>query len=196
MDIVEIASLLQKEAQNLLSTEILWNSLLSCGNVHLAGSTYLDLLIFPDLDVYYEPTNENVIPLFARVASELINIKDVMSIELEKEMYKRYKVPKGVCLQYRFNNGEHLWKVDIWALEDKNILLEKMEETKLFKNKLTEKKRALILQTKHKLAAPFGRTPIGSSYLVYKAVLEENLDSVESIIAYIRQKGGNVDKLK
>ena len=61
---------------------------------------------------------------------------------------------------------------------------------------MTPQQRKTISLAKHKLAAPFGRTPVGSSYLVYKAVLEEGLNDIEEILAYIRKQGGNVDRLK
>jgi len=199
MDVLKIADQLRQEADALLNNDLLWQPFSSTGIIHLAGSTYLDLLVFPDLDVYYETKNpDHLISTFADATRNLIRCEDVTSIECEKDMHKRYpkQVPKGIFLQYRFNNGMRLWKVDIWAVEDKRVLIEKMQESKKFKETMTPQQRKTILLSKHKLAAPFGRTPVGSSYLVYKAVLEEGLNDIEEILAYIRKHGGNVDRLK
>ena len=194
----KIANTLQQEAQDLLHNKGLWQTLLSKGNIHVTGSSYLDLLVFPDLDVYFEAQNSNdVIDVFADTAKSFIKNKDVTSVELEKELYKRYtQVPKGIVLQCRFNNGHRLWKIDIWAIEDPQVLTKNMQEMQAFKNQLTSKQREIILEAKHTLAKPFGRTPVGSSYLVYKAVLEEGINDVGQIITWIRNQGGNVDKLK
>ncbi len=198
--IEEVANELQKEAKDLLDIKSLWSSFISNGKIHVTGSTYLNLLVFPDLDVYYEIFDPkiNVIEIFAEAARHFIGMKEVTSFQLEKELNKRYpnKVPEGIFFQYRFNNGKRLWKVDIWAIADRKVLENKMLELKKFKEQMTEEQRKLILFTKHKLAKPFGRSPAFSSYLVYKAVLEKGINDVDQIIAYIRNQGGNVDKLK
>jgi len=194
----KIAGELQKEAKDLLNNKSLWKPFTPHGTIHVVGSTYLDLLVFPDLDVYYEISDSsNVIDVFSEAARYIIGMDNVTSLEIEKELYKRYPgVPEGIVFQYRINNGKRLWKVDIWAIADKKVFEEKIQESKKFKVQITKKKRKLILLAKHELSKPFGRTPVGSSYLVYKAVLEEGLSSVDQIITYIRNQGGNVDRLK
>ena len=57
MDVLKIADQLRQEADALLNNDLLWQPFSSTGIIHLAGSTYLDLLVFPDLDVYYETKN-------------------------------------------------------------------------------------------------------------------------------------------
>ena len=198
--IEETANELQKEARDLLNNKSLWSPFTSNGKIHLTGSTYLDLLVFPDLDVYYEVYDPkiNIIEIFAEASRYLIGMKEVKSLKLEKELNKRYpnKVPKGIFFQYKFNNGKRLWKVDIWAIDDKKVFEEKIQESKDFKDKITQEKRKLILLAKNELAKPFGRTPVGSSYLVYKAVLEKGLTTIDQIFSYIRNQGGNVDRIK
>ena len=198
-DVIQLSDQLQKEADALLKNKALWQVFSGKGKIHIAGSTYLDLLIFPDLDIYFETTETfNILEIFAQAAKNLIVIKEVTSIELEKDLHKRYpkQVPEGLFLQYRINNGNRLWKVDIWAVKDQNILNAKMKESAGFKAKMTPDQRKLILEAKYKLMLPFGRTPIGSSYLVYKAVLEKGLKTVDELITYVRDQGGNVDKIK
>lgn len=196
----EITNKLQKEAKDLLNNKSLWSPFISSGKIHVTGSAYLDLLVYPDLDVYYEIFDPkiNIIDIFAEAARYFIGMKEVSSLKLEKELNKKYpnKVPEGIFFQYKINNGKHLWKVDIWAIADRKVLEKKMKELKNFKEKMNEDQRKLILLTKHQLAKPFGRTPVFSSYLVYKAVLEEGINDVDQIIAYIRNQGGNVDRLK
>ncbi len=198
-DVIELADQLQKEAKILLNEKQLWHTFLQNGKIHIAGSTYLDLLVFPDLDVYFETTDTiNILNIFSDTARNLIIIDKVRSIEFEKDLYKRYpkQVPEGLFLQYRIDNGSRLWKIDIWAIKNKNILNTKMKESADFKNRMTPDQRKLILQAKYKLMFPFGRTPIGSSYLVYRAVLEKGLNTVDKILSFIKEQGGNIDTLK
>lgn len=199
MDIMQLANTLKKEARDLLKNEDLWQSFAKNGKIHVAGSTYLDLLVFPDLDVYFEVKDvKSILGTFADAAKNLIVMDQVRTIEFEKDLHQRYpkQVPEGFFLQYRIDNGHRLWKVDIWSVADKNILDNKMQESARFKEQMTPEQRKLILQAKHQLMAPFGRTPMGSSYLVYVAVVEKGLSTVEAIIDYVRSQGGNVDKLK
>ena len=199
MDVMQLANVLKKEANDLLKNELLWKSFEKKGKIYVAGSTYLNLLAFPDLDVYFEAKDaKSILTVFADAAKSLIVLDQVKSIELEKDLHQRYpkQVPEGLFLQYRIDNGYRLWKVDIWAVADKSILDSKMQESARFKEKMTLEQKELILQAKHQLMAPFGRTPVGSSYLVYVAVLEKGLNTVDEIIDYIRAQGGNVDKLK
>lgn len=199
MDVIQLANELQIEAKSLLKDEALWHSFVKKGTIHVVGSTYLDLLVFPDLDVYFEAKDErHALAVFVAVAKELMVRDAVKSIKFEKDLHQRYpkQMPEGLFFQYRIDNGNRLWKVDIWAVADKAVVENKMQESASFKERMTREQRELILQAKHRLMAPFGRTPVGSSYLVYLAVLEQGLETVDAIITYIRSQGGNVDMLK
>ena len=107
LDIIKLAEQLQNEASILLKNDALWQPFTANGKIHVAGSTYLDLLVFPDLDIYFEEDDDsNLLEIFAKAAKNLISINQVTSIEFEKEMHKRYpnQVPEGICLQYRIYN--------------------------------------------------------------------------------------------
>ncbi len=49
MDVIEIADQLRREAHALINNDALWKPFTSKGTIHIAGSTFLDLLVFPDL---------------------------------------------------------------------------------------------------------------------------------------------------
>lgn len=199
MNVLKLSAQLQKEAQELFNDKALWLPFTNHGKVYMAGSAYLDLLVFPDLDVYFETAKESEdLTVFSKAIEALILQERVTNVELEKDLHIRLpdQVPEGLFFQYRIHHGKHHWKVDVWALKDKHLLTEKMEESAQFKSQMTAEERRLILEVKYRLMEPFGRTPVGSSYLVYLAVLKENLRSVDEVIAYLRDQGGNVDRLK
>ncbi len=198
MDILKISDELKKEALEILSNQELWAPFLSRGKIHLTGSTFLDVLVYPDLDLYFEANDpKEVLPALAEAAHLHIQIEAVRTVEIEKDLHLRYPtMPLGTCYQLRFDNGKQLWKIDLWVLQNASDLKKNLETSSHFKKLITPEKREIILRVKHRLAAPFGRTPVGSSYLVYVAILEKGLNTVDGIIDYIRSQGGNVDKLK
>ena len=199
VDVIQISDQLQAEANELLNSPSLWSPFSTSGTIRVSGSAYLGVLIFPDLDVYFEEAEGcPILEVFSNAAKQFITNEQITSLEFEKNMHKRYPkdVPEGLFLQYWIHNGLRLWKVDIWCVKDKGILRKKLKETTDLKARIGPKQRELILAAKYKLMLPFGRTPVGSSYLVYQAALKQRLDSVEEIISYVRARGGNVDKLK
>ena len=196
-DILKKADELQKEANSIINDKKLWQPLLDHGKIIVGGSTFLDLLVFPDLDVYFE-INHNPIDVLAQAAKHFIKQKNIPKMDLQKDLHEKYlgQVPEGIFLQFRLNNGQRIWKVDIWSINDPKVVSDKMKEVQHFKDIMTPKQRELILQVKTKLAAPFGRTPVFSSYNVYKAVLEEGVNDAEAVIDNLKAKGCNVDKIK
>ena len=100
-NVIQLADQLQDEASILLENSALWRSFADHGKIHVAGSTYLDLLIFPDLDVYFEVMDVvNILDVFSDAARELIGMDEVTSIEFEKDLHKRCpeQVPEGILV--------------------------------------------------------------------------------------------------
>lgn len=199
MDILNISDDLKREALEILSNQELWTPFLSRGKIHLTGSSFLDVLVYPDLDLYFEANDSSeVLPAFAEAAQRNVHMEAVRTIEFQKDLHLRYPAlcPVGTFMQLRYDNGNQLWKIDIWAMKSPAKLKKKLDESSHFKKLMTPEKREIILSVKHRLAAPFGRTPVGSSYLVYVAVLKKGLTDLNEIMEYIRSQGGNIDKLK
>lgn len=196
-DVIKTAEELQKEAQAIIANQELWQPLLSNGKIIVGGSTFLNLLVYPDLDIYFE-TDSDPIAILAEAASHFIKQPNIPVMDLQKNLHEKYpgKVPEGIFLQCRLNNGKRIWKIDIWVVKNPQVVADKMQEAQHFKDIMTSKQSELILQVKTRLAAPFGRTPCFCSYNVYKAVLEEGLNDADAVIASLRAKGCNIDKLK
>ena len=56
-------------------------------------------------------------------------------------------------------------------------------------SRLTPETRHRILEVKHAILTPEGKTPTLSGYEVYQAVLFERLTEMDDILAYLREKG-------
>ncbi|MHA1558358.1 MAG: hypothetical protein ACTSXG_00910 [Alphaproteobacteria bacterium] len=187
----KLSKQLHEDATNILHDKNLWEVFENYGKIYKAGSFFLDLLVYPDLDVYFEvPKHFNVLDVFAEISKSLVNHQNVKSIRLEKELYKINPiVPKGVYLQLKFRTNEDImWKIDIWSL-DKKCQNKILGELNLLKSKIDFSKRELILKIKNMLKRKDGCTPSFSSYHVYKAVLNEELTNIEDIKSYIKGRG-------
>jgi hypothetical protein len=188
----DYAENLRTEADFLLKNKKIFKPFVENGLLHVTGSYALDVLVWRDLDLYFEPNNpKGVYEIFAESLKLLTLDTTVTRIKLEKALYKKYAhVPKGIYLGIKVQFDEnHLWKIDIWALDHKKVQNNLLREIASFKDKMTAEKRNLILRTKHALMGERERTPSFSSYFVYKAILEKNMENVDQIKTYIRSQG-------
>jgi hypothetical protein len=96
-------------------------------------------------------------------------------------------LPGGLYLKTRVAQGDwgRPWKIDIWFLDD--ITIErKLGDMLRFHARLTPALRALILNYKQSILTPELRTPMGSGYWIYRAVLDDGLRDFKDISAYLR----------
>jgi hypothetical protein len=193
-----LADELKKEALDVINHPVL-ETFTKYGKIHFSGSAELDLLVYPDLDVYFDcyDADCDVAEIFAQAVSNAVKSPDVRSVKLAKELYKNCSnVPKGIYLQIKLKTKTNIWQIDIWYLESQKELFEKLKETEQLKSKIdsdTDKKN-LILEAKHALKRPDGSTPSFSSYHVYHAVLNEGLMDIESIKEYVASR--NIQPIK
>ncbi|MCP4181093.1 MAG: hypothetical protein GY756_25290 [bacterium] len=187
-----ISSKLKKEADFLLFDCRIYEILKEIGEVHFTGSYKLDLMVWPDIDIYLTiPESKDIITALGTAAGKLIaNHKDIVTVKIERNYSKRLTgCPPGQYLQLKIqtDNFDSLWKVDIWVLP-KKLLRKKLKETDDFFKLMTPDKRDLILKCKQILKGNNSRPPSFSSYHVYKAVFEERMTDVKNIITYVKTK--------
>jgi len=187
-DLLERAGRLQLEAAELMKTIRLFEALQPSGDVFLTGSYFLDVMVYPDLDLYVPMTGiENI---FA-AAGQMANNDRVIRVTFENEEHPI--LPGGLYMNLRVNHGNwgRPWKVDIWWL-DENLIREKMAIMHHFKQLLTAELREQIIRYKATLINNTGRTPQFSGYFVYKAFLDEGLRDPADITGYLISNGINI----
>lgn len=189
----DIAINLHQEATDLLNDESIWHQFRQSGELHAAGSYALDLLVWRDLDLYYEPNDiEEGLQAFAKACEHLIMHKQVRRIKLEKSFSKINPfLPEGTYLGIKIETSDTItWKVDIWMV-DKSYQTEKLNEIHSLKTRIeaSPDKAETILKLKHHLKGSSARTPSLSSYYVYKGVLEENVESPQEIEKLLKNTG-------
>lgn len=190
VNIFEQSKMLKEESEQLLSLDGIWQPFREAGQVVLAGSAALDVLVYPDLDVYFDVYNStvNVPEIFAEVAKKLAKLPEVTTVRLEKALHKKRSfIPKGIYLQIKYQLNHHNWQIDIWHLEDENELRDKLAETDEFKQKINENLefKQRILEVKNAIKRPDGATPSFASYYVYQAVINKGLIELDDIKYYL-----------
>ena len=170
---------LKEQADQLINTYSLqkWN-------VVPTGSFYLDLMVCPDLDVYFESV---------KIRDLFIMAEEFYQNDLTDGVYvmKGYKInlPEGEHIQIRTNlkyNSVN-WKIDIWFFPQ-HIINEKQTELNKFLKKLNHKNRDEIIKIKTSLIQKTGFTPKMSSYHIYEAFLDHGLTEISQIKEYLLSK--------
>ncbi len=190
---VEIANRLHQAGAALLASGP-GELLRGVGEVTPSGSYYLDLMAWPDLDLYLplEPSEE-YLARFLELGPRLASICQVISLSFKDCIhYPEPHFPQGLYWGVRLEQGTGLrWKLDIWAFPPAVIEAQQAELDRL-KHKLTPQARARILEIKQALITPEGRTPPLSGYNIYCAVLDCGLVSLEEVKAYLLSQGVNI----
>jgi hypothetical protein len=184
-DLLERAHQLHREAGDLMQFLKIKDVLQPFGEVVPTGSYYLDLMIYPDLDLYVPKTT---IPHIFETAGKMANSDKVIRVSFENELHPGLE--GGLFLNFRVATGDwgRPWKVDIWWLEPA-MITQKMEIMLHFKEKLTPDLRLSILRYKNSLMTKDRRTPMYSGYYIYKAFLDEGLSDPFEVTRYISSKG-------
>jgi hypothetical protein len=179
---------LRREADEVLSIICLREHGAHVGEFVPTGSYFMDLMMYPDIDLYLPPaTAEDLL----RVAVSVSRYDCVSSIdfrrggpgELEDGLYLKPIVEHG--------NWERPWKIDIWSLP-RTVVDSKQGRLADLKSRMTPENRDLILRTKYKLLTPAGRTPMFSGLYIYEAVVDHGLSKLEAIVEYLKSNGLDV----
>jgi hypothetical protein len=182
---------LQEEAKDILDNAKLLLPFNDNGTTHIVGSYDLGLLVYGDLDIYYEPSSSvNVIDIFTASIEIAMQSKDIITMRFERELFKKEpKCPPGMYLQFKLRvMSRRIWQIDIWA-PTKEYLDDFFIRFSSLKSKLTPQNKELILKIKHELTGPENKTPRYFSYFLYKAILEENLTDLNEIKDYLTGQG-------
>ena len=183
----ERSQALRREAEEVLELIHLREHCAAIGPVTLSGSYFLDLMMYPDIDLYLPPTSAEAL---LAVAAKLAQYDCVREIVFAKGGPDDGDLAGGLYLKPRVQHGDwaRLWKIDIWSLPSA-VAERKQRELADLKARMTAEQRRLILDYKHSILTDAGRTPIFSGIFTYRAVVNEGLADFAAITAYLRANG-------
>ena len=179
---LERAEKLRKQADELMETIQLAELCRGIGPLTPTGSYYLDLMIYPDIDVYVPPAQPS--QLF-KIVSELSEHHPVVKVNYLNAGAGPLKDGRYIKPVIAYGDWERPWKIDIWAI-DQAFIDEKQAELKSLKDRITPEIRALILNYKFSVLDQEFRTPRFSGHYIYQAVLDHGLTDFSAITEYLR----------
>ena len=185
MDPLQRSAVLRQEADLILQKVRLYEILEPYGRIVPTGSYYLDIMVYPDIDVYMSKVS--VEELFA-IGGRLAMCDMVYQVVFEKS--RTAGLPGGLYLKPRIEYGQwgRPWKIDIWSLEDK-LIDEKMADMLRFKQAMTAEVKERILRYKYSILTESHRTPMYSGYYICRAFMDEGLTNFEEVTQYLVEHG-------
>jgi hypothetical protein len=183
------ANLIKQEADFILQKVRLYEILRPYGKITLTGSYFLDVMVYPDIDIYIPKLT--VAQLF-RIGARLAESELVVQVVFEKS--NDPLMPGGLYLKLRIAYGDwgRPWKIDIWSL-DEALIEQKMEPMLRFKARMTDRVRAQIINFKLSIMTSASRTPMYSGYFIYKAIIDEGLTDFQEVTKYLIENGIQVE---
>jgi hypothetical protein len=182
---LERARKLREEADIVMREIGLLEILSPYGRVVPTGSYFLDVMVFPDLDVYMPKVRLN--ELFT-IGSRLARSPLVFQVVMEKDFQRM--MDGGLYLKPRILYGDwgRPWKIDIWSM-DNAALEERMAPMYRFREKMTPELREAIVRYKVSILTDEHRTPTYSGYHIYRAFLDEGLTDFQDVTHYLVEHG-------
>ena len=188
-DPIERSAALRREADVVMREVRLHEIIAPYGAVQLQGSYYLDLMMYPDIDLFIPPVSLD--ELFA-IGAQLAASELVTQVKFQK--WAPETLPGGRYAQARVRYGDwgRPWKLDIWSV-DAAVAKMQLAEQEGFKRKLTKPLREQILRYKYSILNKHHRTPVFSGYFIYKAFLDEAMTDFDAVTSYLIANGVQVD---
>ena len=185
MDPIERASALRQEADAVMQKIGLLDILSQYGEVTFSGSYFLDVMAYPDVDLYLSKVS--IAQLF-EIGARLAESELVQEIMFKKS--DESKLPGGLYLKPRVVHGDwgRPWKVDLWSLDDA-VIRGQMRDLWRFKEQMTPQLREQIIAYKVSVLTSHHRTPMYSGYFIYKAFIDEGMIDPTAVTRYLIQNG-------
>jgi len=176
----QLSQKLQRDAEAILKQLHLADHLSDRAEVVPVGSYTYHLMAWEDLDidlVTESQPEDTLIWDTARFLSSQPQVK-LLLIADNRAGKKEHNRPRSVYLGLKYDYRGTIWKVDIRLLSKADISPKASWLTAL--QTASDEQKALILKIKHNLKDDPRYHQEVSSVSVYKAVLEEGIDSVEA----------------
>jgi len=184
MEPLELADTLHRQAEQVLAEIQVVEILSAYGTVTPTGSYLLNVMVYPDIDIYLPKLS--VEQIFA-IGGQMASNEKVVQVVFEPG---DATMPGGLYLKLRIANSTwgRPWKLDLWSLEAE-LLEQKMAPMQHFLACMTPELRSQIIQYKLSVLTPALRTPMYSGYFIYKAFIDEGLTDFGEITRYLVANG-------
>ena len=187
-EIIKHSKLLHQEASELLDKEGLFPMLSAFGTTQVIGSYALDTMTWPDIDISMNLPNEENIELFFELAKRIAT-----KFQITKMSYSNHYIRGFPGFDHGLYWGTQLhykgreWKIDLWGYDDTDYKTH-IAEADTLRRQLQRADRVAILRIKHIICQhPDYRGNVYNSMAIYRAVLEDKVESVDAFNAWIEK---------
>ncbi len=188
-EIVEYARQLRREATALLDKEGLLSMLKAVGTTQVIGSYALDTMTWPDIDISMNLPQAQNVELFFELAQRIATKFEITKMSYSNHYIRNFPgYDHGLYwgIQLRYAGTE--WKVDLWGYNDTDYQRHIAEANELFRQ-LQQADRLAILRIKYVICQqPEYRGNVYNSMAIYRAVLEDKVESVDGFNAWLKKK--------
>ena len=188
-EIVEYARQLRQEATALLDKEGLLSMLKAVGTTQVIGSYALDTMTWPDIDISMNLPQAQNVELFFELAQRIATKFEITKMSYSNHYIRNFPgFDHGLYwgIQLRYAGTE--WKVDLWGYNDTDYQRHIAEANELFRQ-LQQADRLAILRIKYVICQqPEYRGHVYNSMAIYRAVLEDKVESVDGFNAWLKKK--------
>ena len=172
---------LREEADEVLELIGLRELLEPLGPITPTGSYFLDLMMYPDIDLQVPHTTPERL---VSIGVELAKLPCIKKLRYLRGGSGQLKDGFYIKPEIEYGDWGRLWKVDIWSLPS-DVTDRQYREMTGLKDRMTAAQRGTILETKYRLLNDQGRTPMFSGIFIYRAVIDEGLTKHAEIVEYL-----------
>ena len=187
-EIVKHSRLLHQEASDLLNKEGLLPILRSFGATRVIGSYALDMMTWPDIDISMKLPNDQNVDLFFEIAKKIATKFQITKMSYSNHFIRNFPgFDHGLYWGIRLRYAEREWKIDLWGYSDADYQTHIAEFDALHRQ-LQRADRTAILRIKHVICQhPDYRGNVYNSMAIYRAVLEDEVESVDEFKAWLEK---------
>lgn len=194
-DILESQDRMQNEADEVVRLLRLDDLLGRLGTPVRVGSSAMGLMVARDIDitVVCRSLDDHTLRTFSGIAAELMQSTTVASIRFRNETgtwnSEPEKYPDGLYLGLTVHDQTAAeWTLDIWAIAQPARQPD-LEHLRSLLPRLSQENRRTILRLKHSLAERPKEAKVVPSILIYKAVVDHNVETMEQFDEWLEKNG-------
>ena len=188
-EIAKHSRLLHQEASEILDKAGLLPMLRSFGTTRVIGSYALDIMTWPDIDISMKLPNDQNVDLFFEIATKIATKFQITKMSYSNHFIRNFPgFDHGLYWGIQLRYAEREWKIDLWGYGDTDYQTHIAEFDALHRQ-LQQADRTAILRIKHVICQhPDYRGNVYNSMAIYRAVLEDEVESVDEFKAWLEKK--------